>query len=122
MMQDLVIRVMLGCGAFFAFLAAVGLLRLPDVYMRLSANSKAATLGTSFLLGAGVVHFGSLAVAAKIAAIIAFLMLTAPVAAHMIGRAAYFGKVPLWKGTVCDELGGGKNCEKENREEGEAKG
>jgi multicomponent Na+:H+ antiporter subunit G len=35
-----------------------------------------------------------------------FFLLTAPVAAHMIGRAAYFVGVPLWSGTITDELRG----------------
>jgi multicomponent Na+:H+ antiporter subunit G len=103
-MRETIIRILLISGAFFAIVAAIGVVRLPDVYMRLSANAKAATLGTSFILGAAALHFGDLRVVGKIAAIIVFLVLTAPVAAHMIGRAAYFGKVPLWKGTICDEL------------------
>lgn len=105
-MIEIIMGILLISGTFFAFVAAIGMLRLPDVFMRLSANAKAATLGTSFILGATALYFNDVRISVKIAAIISFLVLTAPVAAHMIGRAAYFGKVPMWEGTICDELGG----------------
>lgn len=105
-MRTIMIEILLSSGAFFGIVAAIGIVRLPDVFMRLSANAKAATLGTSLILGAAALHFQDIAVSGKIVAIIAFLLLTGPVAAHMIGRAAYYSMVPLWKGTVCDELGG----------------
>ena len=104
-MREIMIKILLTSGVFFSFVAAIGVLRLPDVFMRLSATAKAATLGTSFILGATALLFQTMAVSGKILAIVSFLLLTAPVAAHMIGRAAYFGKVPLWEGTICDELG-----------------
>lgn len=103
-MVETTIKILLVSGTFFALVAAIGVLRFPDLYMRLSATSKAATLGTSFILGATALYFFNISITAKILAIVAFLLLTAPVAAHMIGRAAYFGKVPLWEGTICDEL------------------
>jgi len=104
-MITVTVTILLISGTFFALVAAIGVLRLPDVFMRLSANAKAATLGTSFILGATALHFDDIRITGKIVAIVGFLVLTAPVAAHMLGRAAYFGKVPLWKGTICDELG-----------------
>lgn len=105
-MREITIQILLISGAFFALVAAIGMIRLPDVFMRLSANTKAATLGTSLILGAAALHFQDTVISGKIVAIVLFLLLTAPVAAHMIGRAAYFSKVPLWQGTICDELGG----------------
>jgi len=51
-------------------------------------------------------HFGELGVVTRALLAIAFFFLTAPVAAHMIGRAAYFVGVPLWEGTLRDELRG----------------
>jgi multicomponent Na+:H+ antiporter subunit G len=99
------VAVLLVLGAALMSLAAVGLLRLPDVYTRMSAASKAATLGVSLVLLGAAVHFGTAAVAGRAVVIAAFLFLTAPVAAHAIGRAAYRRGSPLWKGTVVDELG-----------------
>lgn len=91
-------------GAAFIFVAGVGVVRMPDVYMRMSATSKAATLGVGSIAAGAAVHFDDVAVTSRVVAIIAFVLLTAPVAAHMIGRAAYFAGVPLWSGTVRDEL------------------
>jgi multicomponent Na+:H+ antiporter subunit G len=98
--------VLLVLGTLFMLLAAVGLLRLPDVYLRMSAASKAATLGVSLVLLGAAVHFGSLAVVGRVLAIVTFLFLTAPVAAQVIGRAAHRRGSPLWQGTTVDELAG----------------
>jgi multicomponent Na+:H+ antiporter subunit G len=102
---SLLAAALLVLGAAFMALGAVGLVRLPDVYMRMSASSKAATLGASLVLLGAAMHFGTAAVAGRAAVIVAFLFLTAPVAAHAIGRAGYRRKSPLWEGTVEDELG-----------------
>ncbi|SNB46894.1 monovalent cation/H(+) antiporter subunit G [Geobacter sp. DSM 9736] len=120
-MRILTVEMLLVAGSFFAFVAALGLLRFPDLFMRLSATAKAGTVGTGFILGAAAVHFDDPAVTGKIAAIIAFTVLTAPVAAHMIGRAAYYSKIPLWEGTICDELGEGakKSADKRGETSGE---
>lgn len=102
--MSLLAAALLVLGAAFMALGAVGLVRLPDVYMRMSASSKAATLGASLVLLGAAVHFGTAAVAGRAAVIVAFLFLTAPVAAHAIGRAGYRRKSPLWEGTIADEL------------------
>ena len=99
-----IVALLLVLGALFMLLAAVGLVRLPDLYLRMSATSKAATLGASLVLLGAAVHFGTAAVAGRAVVIIVFLFLTAPVAAHTIGRAGYRRKSPLWKGTIADEL------------------
>jgi multicomponent Na+:H+ antiporter subunit G len=93
-------------GSVLMLLASLGLLNLPDVYTRLSATSKASTLGAACLLLAGGVYFHEVGLTSRALATIAFLFLTAPVAAHMIGRAAYVTRVPLWEGTKVDELRG----------------
>jgi multicomponent Na+:H+ antiporter subunit G len=93
-------------GAAFMMIAAVGLLRLPDLYMRMSATTKAATLGVGMILVAAAIFFDDIAVGSRALATIVFLLLTAPVAAHMIGRAAYFDGVPLWSKSIVDELKG----------------
>ncbi len=90
-------------GAAFAFIAALGLFRLQDVFLRMHAATKAGTLGAGLTLAAVCLYFGDLAVVTRGIATIAFLFLTAPVAAHLIGRAAYNRGVPLWSGTVVNE-------------------
>lgn len=99
-----IVALLLVLGALFMLLAGVGLVRLPDLYLRMSATSKAATLGASLVLLGAAVHFGTAAVAGRAVVIVVFLLLTAPVAAHAIGRAGYRRKSPLWKGTIADEL------------------
>jgi multicomponent Na+:H+ antiporter subunit G len=103
--EALVMALMLG-GAFFMALAGLGLLRMPDLFLRMSSTAKAGTLGAGMILLGAAIHFNNFSISTRAVAIIIFLLLTAPVAAHMIGRAAYFDGVPLWKGTVQDDLHG----------------
>lgn len=91
-------------GSLFMFLAALGLVRLPDLLTRMHATTKAATLGASLIMLAVALHFAEVAVVARAFGVILFIMMTAPVAAHVIGRAGYFVGARLWHGTVKDEL------------------
>ncbi|HET9529552.1 MAG TPA: monovalent cation/H(+) antiporter subunit G [Blastocatellia bacterium] len=105
-MSEAVTVALMIIGALFLLLAGVGVIRMPDLFMRMQAATKASTLGVGCTLVAVMVYFGSFGVAIRALLVIAFLLLTAPVAAHMIGRAAYFVGVPLWEGTIRDELRG----------------
>ncbi|MCX8073696.1 MAG: monovalent cation/H(+) antiporter subunit G [Candidatus Binatia bacterium] len=98
--------VLLLAGTFFMLVASIGIVRMPDVYLRMSCTSKAATLGSGCLLAAYALQAPEVGVAVRAVATAVFLLLTAPVAAHMIGRAAYRLGVPLWAGSCCDELRG----------------
>jgi monovalent cation/proton antiporter MnhG/PhaG subunit len=93
-------------GAAFALLAGAGVVRMPDLFMRMQAATKASTLGIGCIVLAVAVHFGELGVTTRALATIIFVFLTAPIAAHMIARASYFVGVPLWQGTLIDELRG----------------
>ena len=93
-------------GTGLLLIAAVGTLRLPDLFLRMSATSKASSLGASCLLLALAAASADIGVSVRALAGTAFLLLTTPVAAHMIGRAAYVSKTPLWKGTIRDDLRG----------------
>lgn len=103
-MGDAVIAALFAIGAAFILLAALGLLRMPDVFLRTSCSTKAATFGIVACLGGAALHFGDLGVAARAAAGALFVLATAPVAAQVIGRAAYLAGVPLWRGTLADQL------------------
>lgn len=91
-------------GAVFALVAAVGLVRMPDVFSRLHAATKASTLGVAGLLVGTAFLAPSLEVVVKVVIAIAFQILTVPVAAHAIGRAAYRSGVPYH--AEIDELAG----------------
>ena len=97
---------MLVLSSFFMAVAALGVIRFPDLYMRMSPSTSAATLGVIFIMFAAITHFNDLGVISRALAIIAFDLLTSPVAAHMIGRAGYLSGVPLWERTLRDELEG----------------
>jgi multicomponent Na+:H+ antiporter subunit G len=96
-------------GALFLLLAAVGMLRMPDLFTRMQAATKASTLGIACVLLAVALHFSSIGVTMRALAALAFFLLTAPVTAHLIGRASYFVGTPLWERTVGDELRGRYN-------------
>ena len=91
-------------GALFMLLASLGILRLPDLLTRMHATTKAAALGVILVMLAVAMHFAEVGVVARAFAIITFILMTAPVAAHVIGRAGYFVGSKLWSGTVKDEL------------------
>lgn len=101
-MFELVIAALVLLGGFFCLVAGLGILRLPDVLMRMHASTKAGTLGSGLILVAVAVYFGDLATITRAVAAILFLLITAPVAAHMIGRAAFRVGVPLWKTHIED--------------------
>lgn len=102
--SDIATAVLMLIGTFFMLVGAIGLVRMPDLFIRMSATTKSVTLGVSFMLVAVAVHFNELGLAARVIATIAFVFITAPIAAHMIGRAGYARQVELWEGTIADEL------------------
>ncbi|HMO85470.1 MAG TPA: monovalent cation/H(+) antiporter subunit G [Lacipirellulaceae bacterium] len=103
-MSEIGASVLLVVGGVFMMLAGVGVVRMPDLFMRMQAATKAATLGAACMLLGVAFHFEDLSVASRAIMVAAFLMLTAPVAAHVIARASYSVGVPLWEGTVVDAL------------------
>ena len=103
-MSEIVIVVLVTLGALFILLASIGLLRMPDLYLRISVTTKAATLGIGLLLAGTAVYFNEVAVTTRAIAIIIFIFLTAPIGAHLLGRASYFIGLPLWKKTLVDDL------------------
>jgi multicomponent Na+:H+ antiporter subunit G len=102
-MTDIVTAIVWLAGSAFALLASVGVLRMPDVFTRMQASTKASTLGLGCLLIGAALQMGDFASFIRAASIGAFVLLTTPVAGHVIARASYFAQVPLWKGTVLDE-------------------
>lgn len=106
MIVDIVKGVLVMIGCIFMLLAAVGILRMPDLFTRLQVTSKASVLGMTCILLATAIHFVEPAVTARAVVIIVFAVLTMPVAAHMLARAGYTTNVPLSIETVVNELAG----------------
>ena len=105
-MSSVIIIILVTLGTLFVLLSAIGLIRMPDTYMRISVNTKAATLGVGLILIGTAVYFNDLSTTSRALVIILFVFLTAPVSAHLIGRASYFMGVKLWKGSIMDDLRG----------------
>ena len=97
-MKEVVFAILMLGGVTFVLLAAIGTVRMPDVYLRMQAASKAVTLGMLLMMTAVAVHFGTVSVAIRVLLIVAFLYLTAPIGAHIIGRAAYRSGIKPWHG------------------------
>lgn len=93
-------------GCLFMLLAAIGIVRMPDLFTRMQVTSKASVLGSICILMAVTVHFSESAVTIRAMVIIAFVVLTVPVATHMLARAGYATNIALSKETVINELEG----------------
>lgn len=98
-MSEVVVGVILLLGGTLAVLGSFGLVRMPDVLIRMHASTKIGTLSTGLILAASAVWFGEGGVTVRAGMIFFFLLLTAPIASHMIGRAAVRLGVPLFEGT-----------------------
>jgi multicomponent Na+:H+ antiporter subunit G len=103
---EIIAAIVLSCGTLFMLVASFGIVRMPDVYLRLSVAAKASTLGLVLLVIAVPLAVNDLGTMSRVIAVVLFVFLTSPVAAHMIARAAYVGGVPLWSETVHDDLRG----------------
>lgn len=105
-MSDIVAALAMVLGGAFMLLSALGMVRMPDVYMRLQVASKASSLGAGLLMLAVAVNFAELGIVVRALLVVAFIFLTTPVSAHLLGRAAYLTGVPLWSGSGDDALRG----------------
>jgi multicomponent Na+:H+ antiporter subunit G len=103
-MSDVITSFLMISGSLFSLVAALGMLRLPDAIIRMHAATKAGTLGAGLILIAEAVFYQEIGITLRALAAIVFLLLTAPVAAHLIGRAAYYSGIKLWKKTWIDQL------------------
>lgn len=91
-------------GAIFSLIAAIGLNRLPDLYTRMHAASKAGTVGSGLLLLAVGLHAADSAIFGRAVAGIVFFVLTAPISAHLLARAAHKVGYKLSAVSVNDDM------------------
>jgi len=87
---------LIGLGLFFTFVAAVGLIRMPDIYTRAHGTSKADTLGTVLTLAGVGVAFQASVPQVKLLLLAVFMLITGPTATHAITRAAYDQGIEPW--------------------------
>jgi multicomponent Na+:H+ antiporter subunit G len=92
-------------GGLFSLLAAVGILRLPDLFTRMHAASKAGAVGAGLALIAVALVSMNAAVILRAFLGVIFLLLTTPVSAHLLARAAYHAGIRPGPETTIDEMG-----------------
>lgn len=104
-MTDVIIAILILTGSFLMLLAGIGINRMPDLLTRMHATTKAGALGVGLMVVAfAVVNWGDMAFVVRALAIVVFVILTAPIAAHVLARASYFVGVPQWDGVVKDVI------------------
>ncbi|WP_027963509.1 monovalent cation/H(+) antiporter subunit G [Halalkalibacillus halophilus] len=105
-MIEILISILLLLGTFFSISGSLGILRFPDVYTRLHAATKAATLGVACVLLGSFIYlfFDQGIISGKLLLGILFVLITAPISGHMISRAAYNSGVDLWERSEKDHL------------------
>jgi len=115
-LQNYIAGILVMIGAGFALVATIGILRLPDIYSRMHAASKAGTVGSGAMLIALAVFADEPAATFRAIAAVAFLMLTAPVSAHLLAKAAYAVGYRLWDKSVIDDIAahGGEDIRRES--------
>lgn len=86
-MLDIIVSVLLLVGSVFLLVGAIGLIRLPDFFMRLHGPTKATTLGVGGILLAAIVHAAGRDFSLRELLIALFLFMTAPVSAFLLGQA-----------------------------------
>ena len=102
-MEDGLIIFFLLFGALMSLVASLGCLRLPDLYTRMHAATKSGTVGIMGIVIAMMIQLDDASVIFRGILVILFFLLTAPVAAHMIGRSACRSGIALWDKSSIDE-------------------
>jgi len=103
-LQNYLAAALILAGSGFALTASIGLLRLPDLYSRMHAASKAGTLGSCAVLLALAVHADDVAISLRAMAGVMFFLLTVPISSHLLAKAAHGAGYPLWVRSECDDL------------------
>lgn len=103
-MINAIVSALLLLAAIVVLVAAIGLLRMPDLPTRMHASTKSGVLAIILIMIAVGLYFTRVDTTTRVLAIIVFTLITSPIAAHAIGRAAYLSGVRLWERTIRDDL------------------
>lgn len=105
MMTEIITSLLLLLGAFLMLLSGIGIIRMPDLLTRMHATSKAGALGIGLMAcGFAVFYSENTSLVVRALAMVGFVIVTAPVAAHVLARAGYFVGIKLWEGTIKDVI------------------
>jgi len=105
LLLDYVAGILIVIGAIFTLVASIGLLRLPDLYTRMHAASKAGTLGSCVMLIALAVQSQDLAISTRALAGVIFFLMTVPISSHLLAKAAHASGCRMWPNSVRDDIG-----------------
>lgn len=95
--MNALIAIFLFLGSFMIVVASFGIVKMPDIYTRMHVATKAGTVGIGFILLAVAFYFSDLAVTSLVVGTLLFVGLTAPVAAHILGKAMMESGYQFWK-------------------------
>jgi len=90
-------------GATFTLTASLGMIRLPDLFTRMHAASKAGTLGSCVMLLALALHASDISVSSRALAGVLFFLLTVPISSHLLAKAARSAGYPVWRSASATE-------------------
>lgn len=95
--MELLTGIMLCFGTLITLVASLGILRMPDLYTRMHSATKAGTVGLSLLLLAVAASIPDITVFSRVIGTMVFIFLTAPVAAHLLGKATQQSGYQIWR-------------------------
>lgn len=105
-MIDVIAGTLMAIGALLALIAGIGLQRFPDVFARMHAATKPATLGLALVLTGACFRMPDAGAVVKLLLVVVLQFITAPIGSHLVGRAAYRAGTELSRATAIDELAG----------------
>nr|WP_320017144.1 monovalent cation/H(+) antiporter subunit G [uncultured Desulfobacter sp.] len=95
--MEILMTICLLAGTFFTLVAALGVLRMPDIYMRIHAATKAGTFGIGMIVLAVALFFMDMAVTSRVVGIMMFFIMTTPAAAHLLGKIIMKSSYRMWR-------------------------
>ncbi|SBS33370.1 Na(+)/H(+) antiporter subunit G [Marinomonas aquimarina] len=95
--MDILVAILLCIGTLFTLTASLGVLRMPDLYTRMHAATKAGTLGIASLLVAVAIAIPETTVISRTLGTMLFIFLTSPIAAHLLGKAMRQTDYKMWR-------------------------
>ncbi|MXU63879.1 monovalent cation/H(+) antiporter subunit G [Oceanomicrobium pacificus] len=101
---EIIAGLMVLAGGFFCLVAGIGVVKLPDLFMRMHASTKAGTVGVGLTCLSLVLVGPTWIVAGKAVAVTLFMIATAPIGSHLIGRAAYRAGFTFWEPTIIEPI------------------
>ena len=95
--MEILMAICLTTGTFFTLMAALGILKMPDIYMRTHAATKAGTFGIGMIVLAVSLFFMDTAVTSRVVGIMLFFIMTTPAAAHLLGKVIMNSPYRMWR-------------------------